>query len=131
MAQISLYIEDVMIEKLQQAAKEHNTSISKYVAALVKEQLTGDGAEEARKKQALKELRGALNVSARHEFTEIVPATVSQTVAITEPKRMSETVTETKGASELELVSAHPEMSEHEFDSNSELLSVLESELAS
>jgi len=64
MAQISLYIEDHMIDKLQLAAKEQNCSISKFVAAIIKEQLIGENAEESRKKQVLRELRGALNIGA-------------------------------------------------------------------
>ncbi|MCL1919239.1 MAG: hypothetical protein FWG14_13265 [Peptococcaceae bacterium] len=61
MAQISLYIEDSMVEKLNAAAKVYNCSISKYVASLIQERLNLEEEEEMRKKQVLRELRGALH----------------------------------------------------------------------
>jgi hypothetical protein len=59
-AQIYLYIDDSTAEKLGVAAKARNCSISKYVAALVSERLSEEEAEDARKKQMLHELRGAI-----------------------------------------------------------------------
>lgn len=61
MAQISLYIDDSMVGKLNAAAKNRNCSVSKYVAELIFEHLSEEDAEELRKKQLLKQLRGALD----------------------------------------------------------------------
>ena len=61
MAQISLYIEDSMVDQLAAAAKINNCSISKYVATLISENLSENEAEEAHKKQILKHLCGALD----------------------------------------------------------------------
>ena len=61
MAQISLYINDSMAGKLSSAAKTHNCSVSKYVAAIITENLSKDESEEIRKKQVLKQLCGALD----------------------------------------------------------------------
>ena len=61
MAQLSLYIEDSMIEKLNIAAKMQNCSVSKYVAALVSDNLSNYEVEERQKKQILKQLCGALD----------------------------------------------------------------------
>lgn len=61
MAQISLYIEDSMAEKLITAAKARNCSVSKYVAAIVSERLSEEKAEIGRKIQLLRELKGSIN----------------------------------------------------------------------
>ena len=71
MAQISLYIDDSMVEKLNTAAKANNCSISKYVVSIVNERLFEEEADEIRKKQILKELRGALGDEALAEPPEI------------------------------------------------------------
>ena len=60
MAQISLYIEDSIAEKLAVTAKELNCSISKFVATIINERLSDEDAEEKRKKKILKKLRGAI-----------------------------------------------------------------------
>ena len=61
MAQISLYIDDAMVERLSAAAENLNCSVSKYVAALVSEKLSNNESEEANKKLMLKQLCGALD----------------------------------------------------------------------
>jgi len=61
MAQISLYIDDSMVSRLNAAARNRNCSVSKYVAELISEQLSGEDTKEARKKQILKQLCGALD----------------------------------------------------------------------
>ena len=61
MAQISLYIEDSMAEKLSIAARAHNCSVSKFVAVLVSERLTEADAEDDRKLQTLRELKGSID----------------------------------------------------------------------
>ena len=61
MAQISLYIDETMAERLGAAAKNHNCSVSKYVAALVSDNLSNNESEEANKKLMLKQLCGALD----------------------------------------------------------------------
>ena len=61
MAQISLYIEDSIVTKLTVAAKESNSSVSKYVASIISENLAKGESEEIHKKQILKRLCGALN----------------------------------------------------------------------
>ena len=71
MAQISLYIEDSMAEKLNAAAKARSCSISKYVASIVNEHLFEEEADEMRKKQILRELRGALKDTTFAEPPEI------------------------------------------------------------
>ena len=60
MAQISLYIDDVMIEKLHANAKASNLSISKYAAAIISERMDEDDTDEMRKRHALNELKGVL-----------------------------------------------------------------------
>ena len=60
MAQISLYMEDTVAERLNQAAKARNCSLSKYVASLIQDKLREAEADEAQKKMILGELRGAL-----------------------------------------------------------------------
>ena len=72
MAQISLYIDDSIVGKLNAAAKNRNCSVSKYVAALISERLSEEETEEARKKQMLKQLRGALD-----DPTFIIPDEIS------------------------------------------------------
>jgi len=67
MAQISLYVEDSIAEKLNIAAKARNCSISKYVASIINVKLLEEEADEMRKNQILRELRGALNDA---DFTE-------------------------------------------------------------
>ena len=71
MAQLSLYIEDAIAEKLNAAAKARSCSVSKYVASIVNERLFEEEADEMRKKQILRELRGALNDAAFTEPPEI------------------------------------------------------------
>ena len=61
MAQISLYIEDAIAEKLNIAAKSRNCSVSKFVAAIVSERLSEEDAENERKMQILRELRGSID----------------------------------------------------------------------
>ncbi|MDR1205807.1 MAG: hypothetical protein LBL26_10070 [Peptococcaceae bacterium] len=61
MAQISLYIDDSTAGRLSDAAKARNCSISKYVAVIISEQLSKEEADQARKKQLIKELRGAIH----------------------------------------------------------------------
>jgi len=60
MAQISLYIDDVTAARLNTVAKARSISVSKYVAALISGSLSNEDAEEARKKQLLSELQGAI-----------------------------------------------------------------------
>ena len=71
MAQISLYFDDVMANKLNTAARLKNCSVSKYVAALISERLLEDEAEELRKKELLKKLRGAVKDPSLIEPPEI------------------------------------------------------------
>jgi metal-responsive CopG/Arc/MetJ family transcriptional regulator len=61
MAQISLYMDDSMSDRLNEAAKTRNCSVSKYVAEIVEENLTKYEAEETYKKQVLSQLCGALD----------------------------------------------------------------------
>ena len=61
MAQISLYIEDALASRLYTVAESHNSSVSKYVAALISRNLTEAEMEEKMKKQLLEQLCGALN----------------------------------------------------------------------
>lgn len=61
MAQISLYIEDDMVEKLTLAAKVRNCSVSKFVSALINEQLVEEDAVEKRKQHILCELKGSID----------------------------------------------------------------------
>ena len=61
MAQISLYIEDSIAEKLVTAAKMQNCSISKFVSALVIDRLSEEAVEERRKIEILRSLRGAID----------------------------------------------------------------------
>ena len=61
MAQISLYVDDSMAERLNVAAKACGCSVSKYVATLVDERLSEEDCNEARKKLLLRELRGSIN----------------------------------------------------------------------
>jgi hypothetical protein len=60
MTQISLYIDDSTADRLNAAANAQNCSISKYVAAIVSERLAKEDEDEARKKQILQNLRGAI-----------------------------------------------------------------------
>ena len=71
MAQISLYVEDAIAEKLNTAAKSRNCSVSKYVASIVNERLFEEETDEMRKKKILRELRGALNDAAFIDPPEI------------------------------------------------------------
>jgi len=61
MAQISLYIQESMADKLAAAAKARNYSVSKYVALIISEKLNEEDEDEIRKKRLLRELRGAIN----------------------------------------------------------------------
>ena len=61
MAQISLYVEDSVVKRLTLAAKENNSSVSKYVSSIISENLARSEAEEKNKKQVLKRLCGALD----------------------------------------------------------------------
>jgi hypothetical protein len=61
MAQISVYVEDSMIERIHKAAKAVNCSVSKYVYSAVSDKLTAEETERARKQQLVRDLRGALN----------------------------------------------------------------------
>jgi len=61
MAQISLYMDNSMINRLSAAAQTNNCSISKYVASLVAEKLANYDNEEMQKKQVLERLCGALD----------------------------------------------------------------------
>ncbi|MCL1873180.1 MAG: hypothetical protein FWF85_03585 [Clostridiales bacterium] len=61
MAQISLYIDDAMVPRLNAAAKARNWSISKYVATVISEFLSKEEADEAKKKKLLIELQGAID----------------------------------------------------------------------
>ena len=60
MAQISLYIDDSVVERLSIAAKLQNCSISKYVSALILERLSCDAEGESAKIELLRELRGSI-----------------------------------------------------------------------
>ena len=60
MAQISLYIDDATATRLNTVAKSRSMSVSKYVATLISGSLSNEDVEEARKKQLLMELRGAI-----------------------------------------------------------------------
>jgi hypothetical protein len=60
-----------MAEKLNAIAKARNCSISKYVASIVNERLFEEEADEMRKKQILRELRGALKDTSFTEPPEI------------------------------------------------------------
>jgi len=60
MGQISLYVDDAVISRLNAAAHSKNCSISKYVATIVSERLLEDAAEELRKRELLRKLRGSI-----------------------------------------------------------------------
>ena len=60
MAQISLYIDDSMAEKLNMAAKLRKCSLSKYVALILDEKISEEEAQESKKRKILKETRGAI-----------------------------------------------------------------------
>lgn len=61
MAQISLYIEDFIAEKLNMIAKAKNYSVSKYVSTIITERISEDEANEEFKRQFLRSLKGTLN----------------------------------------------------------------------
>ena len=61
MAQISLYIDDTMAERLNLASKTHHCSVSKFVAALINERFSEEDTENQRKLQLLRELRGSID----------------------------------------------------------------------
>ncbi|MCL1875527.1 MAG: hypothetical protein FWF87_04620 [Synergistaceae bacterium] len=71
MAQMSLYVEDALVEKLSAAARARNCSISKYVKSIINERLFEEESDEMRKKQILRELRGALDDATFNEPPEI------------------------------------------------------------
>ena len=60
MGQISLYVDDATISKLNRAARARSCSVSKYVAGIVSERLREDDAAESHKKELLQRLRGAV-----------------------------------------------------------------------
>ena len=60
LAQISLYVNDSMAEQLGLAAKEHECSVSSYVASIVSEKLSQEKEAENKKKAMLEQLCGAL-----------------------------------------------------------------------
>jgi len=60
MGQISLYVDDAVKSKLNVAAHLKNCSVSKYVAEIVSERLFEYDAEESRKKELLRKLRGSI-----------------------------------------------------------------------
>jgi len=72
MAQISLYMEDSMVEQLTTAAETQNCSVSKYVASIISENLSRSESEENRKRQILKSLCGALD-----DPTFVIPSELS------------------------------------------------------
>jgi len=61
MAQISLYVNEMMAKKLQIAAASQGCSISKYVADIIYQHFSEDDSEEIRKKQLLHKLCGAID----------------------------------------------------------------------
>ena len=71
MAQISLYIQDSMADKLAAAAKARNYSVSRYAAQIISEKLNEEDEDEARKMRVLKELRGAITDKTFAEPSEI------------------------------------------------------------
>jgi Uma2 family endonuclease len=71
MAQISLYVDDPTANRLNATARARNCSISKYVAGIISAQFSEEDADEARKKQLLKELRGAIHDPSFVEPSEI------------------------------------------------------------
>ena len=71
MAQISQYIDDAMASKLNATARLNNCSVSKYVAEIVSQRLMQDDAEELRKKELLRNLRGAVSDKSFAEPPEI------------------------------------------------------------
>ena len=72
MAQISLYIDDSIVGRLNAAAQIRKCSVSKFVAELISERLSNDEIEEQRKKQLLEELCGALD-DPTFEIPEEIP----------------------------------------------------------
>jgi hypothetical protein len=50
-----------MAERLHLASKAHNCSVSKFVATLIDERLSGEDKENKRKLQMLRELRGSID----------------------------------------------------------------------
>lgn len=77
MAQISLYIEDSLFGRLNAAAKSKNCSISKFVAALVNENLSKENDEETYKKRALMEL-----LSMEPDPTWVKPSEIPQSAEL-------------------------------------------------
>ena len=61
MAQISLYVEDSIAERLSVAARMQNCSISKYVSSLILDRLLCDASEEKAKMELLRDLRGSID----------------------------------------------------------------------
>ena len=60
MAQISIDIDDTTAEMLRAAAKLYNCSVSEHAASIISEKLGESARKEARKKDILKKLRGAM-----------------------------------------------------------------------
>jgi len=60
-AQISLYVDDKTAERLSVAAKAQNSSVSKFVAAIISERLSLEETENERKLSILRGLRGSID----------------------------------------------------------------------
>ena len=60
MAQISLYVEDSVADRLFIAAKQQNCSVSKYVSLLIHDRLSEDAENESKRVKLLRELRGSI-----------------------------------------------------------------------
>ena len=67
LAQLSLYVEDSLAKRIAVAAKAHNCSASKYVAAIVSDHMAQEEEDDKRKSNVLHELRGSLG---RKGFTD-------------------------------------------------------------
>lgn len=61
MAQISLYIDDAMVPRLNAAAKARNWSVSKYAATVISEFIAREETDKSAKMLLLADLQGALN----------------------------------------------------------------------
>ena len=60
MAQISLYVDEATITRLNEVARINNCSISRYVGTLIEHHFSEVDEEEQRKKKLLNQLWGAL-----------------------------------------------------------------------
>ena len=72
MGQISLYVDDAIISRLNILAGSKNCSVSKCVAEIVSERFLKEDNEELQKKELLRNLRGAVKDSSLVE-----PQTIS------------------------------------------------------